>query len=147
MVSIDCFINEKASVDGSFFNSWYIKLLFFSILPFILAAVSILFWFVVKLLRRTAYESGKAMSTLVITLFTIHPNIVQYMFNDFNCKNIDGEYRVYNDMTILCWDTAHSFWSYTVAMPSIIVWGLGIPFFALMLLIRERKKLASIEVK
>jgi hypothetical protein len=69
------------------------------------------------------------------------------MFNDFNCKDIDGEYRVYNDMSIICWDKIHSFWSYTVAMPSIIVWGLGIPFFALILLIRERKKLAELEIR
>ena len=107
--------------------------------------VSIFFWFIVKLIRKAAeYESGKAMSTLVITLFTVHPNIVQYMFNDFNCKDIDGVEYVYNDMTIVCWDKPHTFWSFFVAMPSIIVWGLGIPFFALILLIRERKSLSTV---
>jgi hypothetical protein len=45
---------------------------------------------VYKYMKKTAFQSGKAISTLVITLFIIHPNIVQYMFNDFNCKNIDG---------------------------------------------------------
>ena len=32
-------------------------------------------------------------------------------------------------------------------MPSIVVWGLGIPFFAFVLMFRERKNLMQIEVK
>jgi hypothetical protein len=34
-----------------------------------------------------------------------------------------------------------------VSLPSIIVWGLGIPFFAFILLKRESEKLDSIEVR
>lgn len=90
------------------------------------------------MLKKTNFEGGKFVATLVISLFTIHPNIVQTMFNDYNCKDIDGDKYVFVDMTIKCWDKAHSFWSYSVAMPSIIVWGLGIPFFALVLMTRER---------
>ena len=41
----------------------------------------------------------------------------------------------------------HAFWSYSVAMPSIIVWGLGIPFFAFVLMFRNRKQLTNIETK
>lgn len=47
-------------------------------------------------------------------------------------------------MSIECWAKVHAFWSYTVAMPSIIVWGLGIPFFAFILMYRERKQLDTI---
>jgi hypothetical protein len=32
-------------------------------------------------------------------------------------------------------------------MPSIIVWGLGIPFFAFVLMYRERKRLDRVETK
>jgi hypothetical protein len=69
------------------------------------------------------------------------------MFNDFNCKDIDGEKRVIQDMTIRCWGPVHSFWSYIVALPSIIVWGLGIPFFAFILMYRERHHLQKVETK
>lgn len=50
-------------------------------------------------------------------------------------------------MTIRCWSVAHSFWSYTTAMPSIVVWGLGIPFFALVLMYRERHHLERVTTK
>jgi len=69
------------------------------------------------------------------------------MFNNFNCKEIEGEKRAQIDYTIKCGQKIHSFWSYTVAMPSIIVWGLGIPFFSFVLMYRERKKLDKVETK
>jgi hypothetical protein len=69
------------------------------------------------------------------------------MFNNFNCKDIDGIQHVQVDMTIRCNKNAHSFWSYTVAAPSIVVWGLGIPFFAFVLMYRERHHLDRIETK
>jgi hypothetical protein len=34
-----------------------------------------------------------------------------------------------------------------VALPSLIVWGLGIPFFAFALLTRERNKLGTLELR
>jgi hypothetical protein len=39
------------------------------------------------------------------------------------------------------------FWSLGVALPSIIVWGLGIPFFAFVLLTREKDKLGTLELR
>jgi hypothetical protein len=51
-------------------------------------------------LNKTTFQAGKAVATLVISLFTIHPNIVQTMFQDFNCKDIDGNLYVQTDMTI-----------------------------------------------
>ena len=69
------------------------------------------------------------------------------MFDDFNCKNVDGEARIYKDLQTICWSNIHTFWSYFVAMPSIVVWGLGIPAFAFVLLTRDRKKLGTIEIR
>jgi hypothetical protein len=34
-----------------------------------------------------------------------------------------------------------------VALPSLIVWGLGIPFFAYVLLTREKNKLGTLELR
>jgi hypothetical protein len=42
---------------------------------------------------------------------------------------------------------SHYFWSFSVALPSIIVWGLGIPFFAFVLMNRSRNKLHTIFMK
>jgi uncharacterized protein YcgL (UPF0745 family) len=34
-----------------------------------------------------------------------------------------------------------------VALPSLIVWGVGIPMFAFILLMRERNKLNKIDIR
>ena len=69
------------------------------------------------------------------------------MFNDFNCKSIDGTQRVYLDLEIVCWSSVHSFWSFAVAMPGIIAWGLGIPAFAFFLMAKEKSKLDTVETR
>lgn len=50
-------------------------------------------------------------------------------------------------MQVICWNKQHTFFSYFVAAPSIVVWGLGIPFFALVLLTRLRKNLDVLETR
>ena len=65
------------------------------------------------------------------------------MFDLFNCMNVDGDSRLKVDLEILCGVGQHWFWSRLVALPSIIVWGLGIPLFAVLLLFFERAKLDS----
>ena len=49
------------------------------------------------------------------------------------------------DLEVNCWGSTHSFFSYFVAGPSIFIWGLGIPFFGLILLMRVRNKLDNID--
>lgn len=60
---------------------------------------------------------------------------------------MDGTSRVYADLSIVCYKGAHFFWTYGVALPSIIVWGVGIPFFAYLLLLREKHKLGTLELR
>ena len=101
-----------------------------------------------KLIKESKYDSiGKIMSTLVILLFFLQPTIVEYSVSDFNCYQIDNQLRVKNDLTIICWSSVHYFFSLAVALPSLVCWGLGIPFFALILLIRNRGSLNTIETK
>ena len=73
----------------------------------------------------------------------VHPNIVQYMFDAFNCTSIGDDNRVKNDLQIQCWAGSHMFWGLALAIPSIMVWGLGIPCFAIIILSKEKDKLAE----
>lgn len=61
--------------------------------------------------------------------------------------DVDGEERVEDDLEVVCWNAEHKIFSYFIALPSIIVWGLGIPFFAFTLLTRVRKDLDSIRTR
>lgn len=60
---------------------------------------------------------------------------------------MDDEKRVYDDLEIICYHGAHKLWALGVAFPSLVVWGLGVPFFAFVLLSRKKNKLKVLEVK
>lgn len=51
------------------------------------------------------------------------------------------------DLTVVCWKSQHLTFSFFVAIPSIIVWGFGIPLFAWILLGRNREDLDTIEIR
>ena len=48
------------------------------------------------------------------------------------------------DMEIICYTPEHKFWAYSVGVPGIIIWGLGIPLFGLLILNHEKDRLDSI---
>jgi len=82
--------------------------------------------------------SGRYLSTVIIILFFVHPTITQFSFANFQCVDIDGENLVKVSIDIPCWDAKHLFFSLLVSLPTLVFWGLGIPFFALVMLIKHR---------
>ena len=122
----------------------------YAMLPLLLAAGSVCFWsfYYGVCAKRLAHRyCGRFVASLIILLFLVHPNIVQYMFDNFNCKNMDGDQRVYKDMEIICHKGAHFFWAMFLAVPCIVIWGLGIPLFAWCMLSREKDKLDRLETR
>jgi hypothetical protein len=77
--------------EDSFLRIYYQKLVMFALMPFIICGLSYLFWFFKsrKLPGGFSEVRGRAISSLVILLFLVHPNLVQYMFDTFNCTPID----------------------------------------------------------
>ncbi len=63
-------------------------------------------------------------------LFIAHPNIVQYMLYQFKCIDVDGVQRLKYDLEIECWTPIHSTFTFAVALPALILWGLGMPVVA-----------------
>lgn len=72
----------------------------FAMMPIILAGLCYLVFYLKSRNKPGGFEAveGRAISSLVILLFLIHPNIVQYMFDTFNCKHIDEDKRMLNDL-------------------------------------------------
>ncbi len=137
-----------SATSGFGIRIFFQKLIMMAILPLIIAGFSYLFWIIYKNCKKDKPNIiGKLMSTLVIGLFLVHPNIVQMMFFNFKCKDVDDDKRVQDDLQIICWSREHKFFSFTVAIPSILVWGLGIPFFALILIQRVKNQLDSVDAR
>jgi hypothetical protein len=54
---------------------------------------------------------------------------------------VDGDERIYTDLELLCYRGTYNVFSKGVALPAILVWGLGIPFFAFAILTKNKKDL------
>ncbi|CDW87056.1 UNKNOWN [Stylonychia lemnae] len=150
--SFDCFIDKRGgdqndvSDQVEFFRIFYQKMIILAVTPLLLGFCSWIFWLTYHKIKHIKEKyQGKIISTLIILLFLVHPNIVHYMFNNFKCSSIDGESRLLYDLEVTCWGETHSLFSYFVAIPSIFVWGLGIPFFGLILLMKVRHNLENID--
>jgi hypothetical protein len=50
-------------------------------------------------------------------------------------------------MQILCYIGTHYGWSFGVALPSLVIWGLGMPFFAFVLLYIDKNSLGKLEIR
>ena len=110
---------------------FFLKLGFIAFLPFVLVLVSLAFWkSYAKIKKQPGLFKNRFMSTMIILLFLVHPTIVEYMFDAFNCVDIDGQARMLSDLEVVCWEGPHILWGYTCAVPSIFAWGLGIPLLA-----------------
>eukprot|EP00350_Pseudokeronopsis_sp_OXSARD2_P000010 CAMPEP_0170550866 /NCGR_PEP_ID=MMETSP0211-20121228/8875_1 /TAXON_ID=311385 /ORGANISM="Pseudokeronopsis sp., Strain OXSARD2" /LENGTH=112 /DNA_ID=CAMNT_0010857657 /DNA_START=806 /DNA_END=1144 /DNA_ORIENTATION=+ len=80
-------------------------------------------------------------------LFLVHPDIVESMFSVFNCFNVDGDKRIYDNLDIVCQGYQYRIFSLGLALPGILVWGVGIPCFAFLLMVRVKKQLDKVEIK
>jgi hypothetical protein len=60
---------------------------------------------------------------------------------------IEGESWLIEDLQIKCWDEKHSLYVISVALPGIILWGLGIPTVCLIYLYLNRRNLDNISVR
>ncbi|CDW79374.1 UNKNOWN [Stylonychia lemnae] len=120
----------------------------YALMPILLFIICYFVWSIISCKKRDPQLlKSRAISSIVILLFFVYSNIVQQMLDAFNCIDVDGEDRMKTDLEVLCFQGPHYFWSYGVAMPAMIVWGLGIPLFASQLMYHERHKLDSLETK
>lgn len=70
-----------------------------------------------------------------------------YFLKYYSCKNIDGTSRIYLNLELICYESYHTYWALYVALPCIIVFGLGIPFFAFVLMTKQKHNLHKFEMK
>jgi hypothetical protein len=55
--------------------------------------------------------------------------------------------RLYEDLEIVCNEGSHLFFSRAVALPALIIWGIGIPTIAFIMIFQKRNDLNLIETK
>jgi hypothetical protein len=122
----------------------------FMMIPAVCALLAFVFWSFVALIKKNwLYLKYEFISTVVVLFFLIHPSLVKAMFSVFNCRYLDEDRLwVVENLEIECWTEEHTFYALFIALPSIAVWGIGVPAICLVFLIqRFRSRLKEITVK
>jgi hypothetical protein len=138
LLSIDCFVRDN----GHDMYPLYVKVIICSILPVFLALASVIFWGIVNTLFKVDMKRSMAI-TIIVLLFVSLPPITSVTFTLLNCTNAfdDGSHYLSMDVDITCWQGEHGRIAAQVAVPIIVMWIIGLPCLAFLVLFRKRNQL------
>lgn len=87
--SFDCFMDTREENEenaDSLYRIHFQKLGLISVIPFLVVLASAAVWKVILAISGRPQDfSSRFISTVIILLFLVHPTIVQYMFDNFDC--------------------------------------------------------------
>ena len=137
--SVDCYMSSTDISDPA--NSYYYKLILYALMPLIIFFVSFLFWIGYCFYKDSLeYLKDRFPLTMIVVFFLIYPTIVKFIFFYFSCGDIDtiGSFLEANT-TINCLDTRYRQYAFIVAIPSILVWAVGLPTMVLIIMIKRKR--------
>ena len=96
--------------------------------------MSALLWSMIGIIRRNTlcwsdlkrYFKG----TIINLLFLVYPTILKVCFSLFACTDIEGISYLDVYMQDECWEGDHWTYATAVAIPALILWGIGLPCYA-----------------
>ncbi|EQC33792.1 hypothetical protein, variant [Saprolegnia diclina VS20] len=95
----------------------------------------------------------KTVVSVIVLMFLVHPGVTKVIFELFTCTQLgvdsDGDARFFMDpdLDVACYDSSHYRWMLFVGVPSLIVYTLGIPAYALYTLHKHRDTLEDPRTK
>ena len=133
MFSFDCYLQ---SFDGVVF---YKNLIIISLLPIVIILISSIVFAIWGWLRWDFERSVilKNFACILVAFFLIYPNMINVIFISFSCDEIDDTLYLEINMSEECWTGDHAKYVLTVAIPALIIWGFGMPLFAIFKLSRH----------
>jgi hypothetical protein len=143
--SVDCYL---ASDEGSQESAYFGKVLILAIMPALLGTGAVACWAGLYYFKRDKrLLKVELVATLVVLFFLVHPSLVKEYFDIFNCRRLEGQLWLNSDLSIRCFDAQHTTYAIGVALPAIIVWGIGVPSFILGVLVRRHRLLYRVSTK
>ena len=129
-------------------EAFFTKLVLLSAAPIIFFIFSSLCCLVIAAVKKSvSVLRNELVASGIILFFLLHPSVMRVMFGAFSCEEVKpGEYWV-SGLLVRCWEGRHLTFALTLALPAIVIWGVGLPGVILGSIVRHRKKLRDISVK
>lgn len=115
------------------------------LLPLLCIAAVIIFWSIIGYFRRNTGAFTKLVMSIIILIFMTLPAVTTITFAIYNCIDVfsDGNTYLAIDMSLQCWTGDHEYYSNRFGIPIIVIWILGLPIIALIVLFRKRFQLSE----
>lgn len=130
------------------------KLFLYSLLPLALLlgaiVVILIYRWVMYFIRPNGHYDVKRYIgiSFIGIVFLFHPTMIYQSLNVFQCVDIDdGVSKMRIHMEYDCYSRSHILWSAFVGLPMLVVWVIGMPALALLILFKNRKNLDDWKVK
>lgn len=95
-----------------------------------------IFWKYKKYFRKCV------LTSIITVMLLLHPTLTESAFTLYLCKDLDDAgVRLEADLSIECWTNSHYTWSLLIGIPILIVWVIGMPVTAFILLFINKKRL------
>jgi len=80
--------------------------------------------------------------SFIVIIFLAHPTLTSNAFSMMNCYEIEpGEQWLQADLEVMCWNSVHLKWFLGVGLPMLVIWVIGMPLIAFLILFCNRKRL------
>lgn len=141
ILSVDCFIRNK----GVSMHPAFAKLIVACVFPLAMIIGIIVVWLLFKLCCKKWQIKRNIIISIIVLIFIALPPISTITMSIYNCVDIfaDGNSFLAVDMSIKCWEGEQSKYAKRFGVPVIIIWIVGFPVFALILLFKNRKRLQN----
>jgi len=136
-VSLDCLLGTS---DQGEMKVLYRRLIIAAGLPVALILLTLGFWIVNSKIGLSSLQEVKERSclTVIVFLFLLHPMLTKIGLLTFNCISMEGESLLAYDPSVKCFDGLHISMAFGVALPILLLYTIGIPFLAAILLYSHR---------
>lgn len=151
-ISFDCALETPAAGDLGNTDLFYKTQILYFFIPFMGVTAIILFWTGMYLFRGYCRRSERrtkgvlrvimrenAIVSCIVLLFFMHPTLTTRTFMMFACQEVDkDEFYLAQDLNIQCYTVEHTLWIMSIGLPAVIIFVIGIPLGAFIVLYRRK---------
>ena len=128
--------------DQSDAEVFYATRIIWAVLPVIATLVCILVWLLLSKFKKIKDLVKKMKASIVILLYLLWPGLSSETFSLFACRDVCGESRLRADINEPCYvkDGRHSLFAYALGIPMTLIYVIGLPLLALILVLRVQRR-------
>ena len=148
-VSIDWFIQDS-EMRAFAPNSTMFKIFLISVLPLCLIIIYWFLWWLLYLLFHKYFNDIKRniIVSVIVILFLLHPELTKSGLSIFQWVSVgDNDLRVKIDINMKCYSGDHLTWSALLGLPILVIWSVGMPIIALVIMLKYKKQLDTWDIQ